>query len=376
MARLVGSIVIWHSWDESEVNALWTVISAFQGMFPNIGFDLLYVPPDELKQQYEVAVARGSGPSVLLAPAEWGPDYYEKELVVDFTPYVNPDFLATLNPAGLASGQYQGALISIPYALRGVVLYRNTAIIPQPAATFDELISLAQAATHDGAVGAVLERSLFYSAAHLNGLGGQMMDASGNPAFNNLLGLGWVGLLRSFEQAGVAVFNSNRDVQLFKQGKAGFIIDTSWNRGTLAAAIGAENLAIDPWPTFGNGHLSGFVQADSVYLNPNLAGDSHTAALQFIGYLLAPEVQAVLAEVGHVPSGKTVSVRDPLVQQAMTALAGGTAYPLLPEADAYWVPLEAALLDIFERGVDPATALQQAYDAVNTRLAEIRAAQP
>jgi len=113
MARLVGSIVIWHSWSESEVNALWTVISAFQGMFPNIGFDLLYFPPDELKQQYELAVARGSGPSVLLAPAEWGPDYYENELVVDLTPYVNPDFLATLNPVGLASGQYQGALISI-----------------------------------------------------------------------------------------------------------------------------------------------------------------------------------------------------------------------------------------------------------------------
>jgi len=136
--------------------------------------------------------------------------------------------------------------------------------------------------------------------------------------------------------------------------------------------VGSENLAIDPWPAYGEGYLSGYVLADSVYLNANLDGNDLTAALVFTGYFLAPEVQTILAEVGHIPSGLNVKVRDRLVQQAMAAFAQGTTFPINPEAHVYWSVLESALLEVFNSGVEPATALQQAFDVITARLAEAR----
>lgn len=354
------------------MEALWTIIGSFQQNYPNVGFDLVYVPPDELRTKFASEAYLGGGPSLLLAPAEWGPNFANSDLLVDLSPYVNPDFLATLNPAALGTGRYHEELISLPYALRGVLMYRNQSIIEQPAATFDQLVTLCQTISRIGAVGADIDRGIFFTGAHLEGLGGSLMDGNGNPAFNNARGLEWIDLLKSLNQLGITTFNSNRDRQLFEQGKAGMIVETSGNLRALAAAIGSENLAIDPWPSYGDGHLSGYVLADSVYLNANLSGDDLLAALAFTGYFLAPEVQGVLAEVDLIPSGLNVPVRDRLIQQAETAFANGTTFPDNPEAQVYWSVLESALLDIFDRGVEPVIALQQASDLIATRLAELR----
>jgi maltose-binding protein MalE len=371
-AQLVSTVTIWHSWGPNEVEALWTIIGSFQQTYPNVGFDLVYVPSDDLHDKFVSETYLGKGPSLLLAPAEWGPDFAKSSLLVDFTPYVNPDFLATLNQAALGTGRYQGALISLPHALRGVLMYRNQSIIAQPAATFDQLVALSQTVSRIGAVGAALDRGIYFSGADLEGVGGKMMDENGNPAFNNASGVQWLDLLKSFDQLGVTTFNSNRDRQLFEQNKAGIIFETSGNMNALRQAIGADNLVIDPWPTYGAGHLAGYVLADSVYLNANLAGDDLSSALAFTGYFLAPEVQAVLAEVGHIPSGLNVTVRDRLIQQAMTAIANGVTFPINPEAKVYWSVLESGLLDVFSGRVDPATALQNAFDVISARLAEMR----
>jgi ABC-type glycerol-3-phosphate transport system substrate-binding protein len=371
-AQLISTVSIWHSWNEAEVEALWTIIGAFQQAYPNVGFDLVYIPPDELREKFASEAYLGGGPSLLLAPAEWGPGFANSELLVDFTPYVNPDFLATLNPAALGAGRFQGKLISLPHALRGVLMYRNQSIIPQPAATFEQLVALCQTVSRVGAVGAAIDRGIYFTGAHLEGLGGKMMDENGNPAFNNASAIEWIDLLKSLDQLGITTFNSNRDRELFMSGKAGLIFETSGNLRNLERAIGSENLAIDPWPTYGTGHLSGYVLADSVYLNANLTGEDLTAALAFTGYFLAPEVQTILAEVGYIPSGLNITVRDRLIQQAMAAFENGVTFPINPEAQVYWSVLESALLDIFNRGVDPATALQQAFDVITARLAEMR----
>ena len=369
---LVSTVSIWHSWNEAEAEALWTIIGSFQQTYPNVGFDMVYVPQGELRRKFASEAYLGAGPSVLLAPAEWGPDFANSELLIDFSPYVNPDFLATLNPAALGTGNYLEKLISLPYALRGVLVYRNQSIIAQPAATFDQLVALSQTVSRVGAVGAAIDRGIFFSGAHLEGLGGKLMDENGNPAFNSASGKQWIELLKSFDQLGITTFNSNRDRMLFEQDKAGLIFETSGNMYALRDAIGSDNLVIDPWPTYNEGHLSGYVLADSVYLNANLSGNDLTAALAFTGYFLAPEVQTILAEVGHIPSGLNVTVRDRLVQQAMAAFTDGVTFPINPEAQVYWSVLESALLDVFNRGMDPATALLQAFDMITTRLAGMR----
>jgi arabinogalactan oligomer / maltooligosaccharide transport system substrate-binding protein len=367
------TVTVWHSWNIAQAQVLEEVLAAYQRLFPDTYFDVLYVPHDDLLPTFQAAAYRGTGPSLLMAPAEWGPELYDDGMVASVNDLAIPAFLDRINPAALDGARYRGNLISLPHSIReGVVMYRNRQIIPRAPATFDDLVSTAKTATRGGRVGAYLERGFYYSAGHLMGIGGRLMDENGNPAFNNQKGTEWLNLLVEFERAGAVSFNTNRDLDLFKAGRVGLIIDGTWNRDALVNAIGEENLYIDPWPTYKDGHLSGFIQTDNIYLASRAAGDERYAALQFIGFMLAPEVQAVLTRADHVPALKEVEVETEWMKQAMVAFAGGSPYPIHPNTSLYWDAMETSMGYVFNKTAPAEPALVQASDSITAQIREIQ----
>jgi len=370
--EVTGTITLWHAWKEEEIASLNKVIAAFQEMYPDVQFEVLYVPFDDLRGKFETAAATGGGPTALIGAADWGPALYDAELVADVSGMTTEGFLRTINAAALGAVKYRGALIGLPQTIKGVVMYRNKSIIPEAPATFDDLVTAAQAATQGDVVGADLEYGFFFAAAHLNGVGGLLMDEKGNPLFNDEMGVEWLNLLNSFKEAGPTEYYTDNDVNLFKAGKAGIIIDGTWNMSGLAEAVGADNLTIDPWPT----PLSGYVQTENIYMSANADGDDQKAAWKFIEFFLSPEAQALLTEAGHIPAVAGVEVTDPLMQQAVEAFAGGTAFPVIPEMGAYWGPMDSALKSVFDEGADPAAVLSQAYNSITAAVAEIRGEAP
>jgi maltose-binding protein MalE len=368
---LQGTITLWHAWKESEIPALTEVMEAFQEEHPDVQFDVLYVPFDDLRGKYETAAATGGGPTVLIGAADWGPAFYDAELVADIRGLTTTPFLASINEAALGAVKYKGTLIGLPQTIKGVVMYRNQSIIAEAPATFDDLVAAAQEATQGDVVGADLEYGFFFSAAHLHGVGGQLMDKNGDPLFNDEKGVEWLNLLNSFKDAPTEYYTDN-DVNLFKAGKAGIVVDGTWNMTGLAEAIGADNLAIDPWPTYGDGHLSGYVQTENIYLSANAEGDDQMAAWKFMEFFLSPQAQAMLADVGHIPAVAGVEISDPLMLQAVEAFAGGTAFPVIPEMNAYWGPMDTALKSVFDEDADPAEALATAFDSITAAIEEIR----
>jgi maltose-binding protein MalE len=293
-------------------------------------------------------------------------------LVADLTSFINEDVRQTLMPPAQTLAAYQGQWINLPYSVSGVVMYRNPAIVPNASPDFETLKTNSLAVTKGGVVGTDLERGFLYSGGHIDGLGGSLMDENCNPSFNNEDGLAWIALLNEFEQAGPVELNTNRDLRLFKERTAGMIIEGTWRRSELVQALGLPNVAIDPWPARDDGALAGFVWAESAYLNIQAVGDEQTAALRLMKYLLNPDVQNLMAEVGFIPSVTNAQPRDQLIQQAGVALAGGVAYPTCPEITAYTDGLTAALYAIFEQGANPATALQQAASDIERKLVEMR----
>lgn len=363
-----GTITLWHAWKETEIVALNDVIAAFQAKNPDVKFDMLYVPFDDLRGKYETAAATGGGPTVLIGAADWGPALFDAELVADVSGFATTEFLRTINAAALGAVKYKGALIGLPQTIKGVVMFRNKQVIASAPATFDDLVKAAKAATQGDVVGADLEYGFFFAAAHLNGVGGLLMNDKGDPLFNDEKGVEWLNLLNSFKDAGPTEYYTDNDVNLFKAGKAGIIIDGTWNMTALAEAIGADNLAIDPWPK----SLSGYVQTENIYLNANATDDDQTAAWKFMEFFLSPEAQALLVKAGHIPAVAGVEIADPLLKQAVEAFAGGTAFPVIPEMGAYWGPMDTALKSVFDEGADPAAALQTAYDSITAKIKEIR----
>jgi ABC-type glycerol-3-phosphate transport system substrate-binding protein len=355
------------------VEALTRIISAFQETYPEVSFYVTYIPEDELRSRYEAASYYGGGPSLLLGPATWGWAYAQTGLVADISVYASPAFLGTINPAAVDTLRLGDQLLGLPYAQKGVVLYRNTSILPQPPDTFDELITSAQSATRGGRVGAYLERESVVSSAALYGLGGSLMDAQGNPTFNSPQGLAWLDLLARYEEAGLAGMHTNRDLILFEAGKIGYIFEGTWQLDRLTGALGPEKVALDRWPKLDSGQLSGYVQTEAVFLNTNVEQKDHQAALRFMGFLMTSEVQTLLGESGFIPTVLDASPRDVHVNMAMSALASGAAWPLVDEQilPIYWNALDEAINDVFVDGVPPDTALQSAYNVVVTRLEDL-----
>jgi ABC-type glycerol-3-phosphate transport system substrate-binding protein len=370
-----SSVTIWHSWGATETAKLQEVIQSFKRYYPDVTFKLIYIPLDDLKGAYQAAGYFGQGPSLLLGPSNWGPELFDAGLIVDFEPLIPDEYLANVYSNALTSGIYQNALISIPLSQYGMVLFRNTAVISAAPNSFEELIRKSEQVTHGGVIGTYLERGSYFSAPDIIGLGGKLFDNAVGPAFNDEFGLEWFDLLTAYDDAGAVTFNTNRDLEMFMRGRVGIIIDWSMNIPMLAQAIGMDNLAIDPWPTFGTGQLSGWSQADSIFLNTNTSSNDRFAALTFIGYLLDPNVQMRLAEVGHIPSVSTTLPRDKLIQEAMIAISGGVPYPMSIDDDLlsiYWNELDRAIRNVFERRVDPASALKVANDNIIRILQDLR----
>jgi arabinogalactan oligomer / maltooligosaccharide transport system substrate-binding protein len=375
-----GTVSIWHSFEENQRNVLFRQIATLQKQYPQILFDVQYIPLLDLLPAFQTATQEGGGPDILIAPAEWGPALYDQDYVVDISSLVKESLLNSLNPPAVQSGKYHDALISLPLDIKGVVLYRNQSIVRVSPATFDDMVSLAQAATKGETVGAYLERGFFYSAGHLYGLGGELMKENGEPAFdadNYHFGIAWLDLLKSFERLGPVEYNNDQDLNLFKEGRVGLIIDGTWNMQSLVDALGQDNLAIDAWPKYQDGHLAGFVQSENIYLTARAQGDEAQLAWLFIESMYSEEAQLSLADVGLIPAGSgateyhladKVNVDHPLIAQAMVALVDGAPYPVIPELGAYDTPMDILLQSTLYKKVDAQKALQTAYDAIQATL--------
>ena len=365
-----GTLSIWHSWDEAQLPALLEIIAAFQEIYPGVFFDVLYVPQANLQARYTQAASEGGGPTILFAPAEWGPVFFEQGLAADLSGQASSALLQRIAAPALNSAQYQDTLISLPYSQRGVVLYRNRRIIPERPQTLNDLIQLAQTFTVGDQIGAILERAPYYAGGHLYGFGGSFLDAEGNPMFNSPAGLAWIELLQTFAQAGPPDYFTDNDLDLFRQGRVGFVIGATWDRASLAEAIGADFLEIDPWPAHDRGALMGFVQADNLYLNPKASPASAELAWLFMEQMLSDASQERLGQSGFLPV-VDVSLEDKLAGQAVAALAGGVAYPIQPQFSAYILPIDQALLAIFNSGAPADQALLAAEEAIWASLATL-----
>lgn len=376
-----GTVSIWHALNDQQLPWLLKAISDFQSSYPNVQFDVSYVPEPDLKASFEVASSEGRQPMILIGAGDWGPELYDQGWVADISGIAPDDLTGSLNPAALGACQYDGALIGLPISIEGVVLYRNPSIIFERANTLEDMLSLTRQANRGEVRGAYLERSFYYAGGHLTGIGGALMDVDGYPAFNDEFGVEWVNLLRQFELMGPTEFFGDNDLQAFIENRAGYIIESTRLRGTLNEAVGSVNVAIDPWPILERGNLSGYVESVNIYLTPDTLNAPQPPAWLFVESLYSADMQSTLAATGLIPAisasvalapGSGISINDELTEQAMIALEDGVTYPVVAEMAFYPLQMNIALQSVFFDNVEPGTALQNATDAITESLTTLQ----
>jgi arabinogalactan oligomer/maltooligosaccharide transport system substrate-binding protein len=361
---LKTDIVLWHYYNPQGQTGLEELIDDFEAANPNITVDQLYMDTNTLKNIFIVSSIAGDPPALMIGDPLWGSELYDAGYISDLSTSISASLVNSLYPEMLKPGYYQGALVSLPAFRNGVVLFRNTNIIATRPNTYNQLVALAQAAAKGDVNGAYLERGGYYAAGHLYSLGGYLMDGFGCPAFNNAAGVAWVELLDSFEDAGPTDYLSNDDLDSFQEGKAGFIIDGAWNTSENADAIGAGNLAIDPWPT----PLSGYVNGGYFYMSPGVPQDEQDAAAKFLAFYLSKTSQQTMMDYDYYPAVQGINSQSSIHNQVIKALDGGIPTPISGALEYYWEPLDAALGSVFDEDADPDQALQTAFEEIMAEL--------
>ncbi len=79
-----GTVSIWHSLGDQDIQTLVQIIADFQDKYPDTKFDVLYLPENILLERYRQAVLDGTGPAILLGPASWAPDPCRRRSGVGF----------------------------------------------------------------------------------------------------------------------------------------------------------------------------------------------------------------------------------------------------------------------------------------------------
>jgi len=372
---LAGTVTLWLNWEAREIEALRGLIDSFQGVHPDVIFQVTYFEAVDLLPRFEVAAADGMGPSLLIGPDIWGPGLWEAGLIQDVTGLLAPGVRAGIHPLALEQVTYDGAMLGAPLELQGVVLYVNRARMPEPAETVDDLIPpdgrLAQSQGTQGA----LDYGMPYAASNLVTCGGAVLLPSGEPGFGGRVGTCWIGLMAHLARAGPVNFNSDADRALFEAGRAAWMMEGTWALEELALAIGPENLAIDPWPLYEltGERMAGYVRTENVYLAAGLSAQDREASWEFMRYLLSSEVQGILAAphgAAHLPTALGIWLSDPRMAQAMAAVLQGVPYPISPHAALAAQPLERAIFAVLRQGTTPDFAIRRALLEVRRLLAE------
>ena len=143
--------------DPEQARTLDKVIDAFQDVYPGIRFEVTNFPQADLRRRYETAAYNGGGPSLLLAPAEWGPAYYDSGLVTrPISHTLHREFLAAYQSSCIGHRFVPGCADQLAcFSGRGGSVSQQRAD-PRGAETFDELIAAARAATRAGQPGGLL----------------------------------------------------------------------------------------------------------------------------------------------------------------------------------------------------------------------------
>jgi maltose-binding protein MalE len=374
-SSLRGSVSVWTSWEAVNVAALSELVQQFHEQHPRVQVRLTYYREADLRQAFQNAAVAGQGPTVLIGPSDWGPALYRDELISEISLRLLPAQRQALPERVWSQVTSGGALVGLPVRLRGVVLYRNRSVAPQPAPSLDELLAQATAVSTRHAADPVFDLGFEFSGSQLTACGGTLLRAGGGLAFDEAAGICWLNLLSRFRKVGRPVFNSAADRATFLAGHSPWLIDTTEALPPIVEALGAENVAIDDWPATQEGglRLSGYVRTDNAYLAARATQADLEASWALISLLITPEEQLRHAQAEgswFLPVLQTVQPREPLAAQAQDILFANTAMPIATNLAVYTVPLERAVVSVVGQASDPAEALRRATEIIYNELTQ------
>lgn len=345
-------ITIWHQMRVDEREVLQTQLNKFMKLHPDIRVEQLYKETEELRSGFIVAAIAGQGPDLVYGPSDQVGPFQVMDIILPLDSIFDKSYLDQLNPKGLS--YYKGHLYQIAAILGNhLTLIYNKKLVTKPPTTDEELITLGKTLTKDtDGDGRIDQYGLvwnytepFFFIPFLSGFGGRVLDENGTPTLNTqamVNGLKFLQDLRDKHKIIPRESDYNIADILFKDGKAGMIINGDWSWSGYGKAGIDYGVAPIPKIVSTGLYCSPMISPKGFSINVNVTEDEKKWSVTLIKFLLSEENQLeVTKALQFMPTLKILYQNDyiknnDILRNSQIQIDQGIPMPVVPELRAIW----------------------------------------
>jgi arabinogalactan oligomer / maltooligosaccharide transport system substrate-binding protein len=375
-ARGDADLVIWA--DDTRAPVLQPIADSFAEA-EGITVSVIEVPFDEIRDNLSIQGPAGEGPDIIIGAHDWLGELVSNGVVepIDLGPAAG-DY-ATV---AVEAFTYDGQVYGLPYAIENIALIRNTDLVPEAPATFEELEETALALVEEGTVDVPLAvqqgpADPYHNYPLFSAAGGYVFGQDEDGSYNaDDLGIDSEGGLAAAQKfadwsaSGLISKDVTYDVMIdsFSNGRAPFAITGPWAVSNFTDA--GVNFVVEPIPPVEGGTPAPFVGVQGFMIS-SFSEATDLAKTFLLDYLSTEEVQLELYEAGGRPPAMTSAFEqvssDPIIEGFGLSGQDGSPLPAIPEMSAVWDNWTDAYNLIFT-GTDPTEAFTTAATTIREAI--------
>jgi arabinogalactan oligomer / maltooligosaccharide transport system substrate-binding protein len=368
---------VWTSYEGPSLEWLRDQAASFTAGF-GVPVNVVQIAFGDMEATILRAAPQGEAADVFHGVAhDWVGNLATAGVLADMSGYATSAYLADLAEQARLAFTFAGRLFGLPTNVEGPALFVNTDLVPNPPATYEEMIELAQELTTADTFGYMIDAGNFYFAyVYFRTFGGAVFgrDAMGSldPTDVQLANEGAVRGVQELKDLryryGLVPSGADYGVGngLFVDGRLAMWYTGPWETANYVNA--GLNFTVMPIPPLADGtEFGGFMGVQGITVNQ--FSTNKVDAANFAKWITRSAAQVSLAEVtSRIPASQAavaLVADDPVIAGFGRALQTAEPMPNIPQMGQVWGPAGNALSVIMENAdSDIEAALQQAVNEI------------
>jgi arabinogalactan oligomer / maltooligosaccharide transport system substrate-binding protein len=376
-----GQLLIWA--DETRAPVIQTFADEF-GAANGVEVTIQTFEFDQIRDQLQQAGPAGEGPDIIVGAHDWLGQLATNGVV---EPLDLGGREGEFLEVGIQAFTYNGQLYGLPYAVENVALLRNTDLVPEAPATFEELEQTALGLVESGDAEIALGMQVpdpfhqypLYTAACECTVFAQNADGTYDPTQLTLDTPGGLAAAEKFGEwtdSGLINADITYDVMIeaFGTGNAPFAITGPWaisQEDTGFAATGVP-FVVEPIPTVEGATAKPFVAVQGFMISA-FSENKLLAQTFVVDFMGTEEAQLALYQAGGRPPALQAAfdqaASDPNIAGFGLSGAQGAPMPAIPEMASVWTAWTDAYTNIFTGQAAPEQAFTSAAEQIRNLIA-------